>query len=86
MKKCALKKKQLSVYRRCLKNTAILVYKIKRNMTPKYVAELFCEHHVQYDMRDNDRMSLPNYIILSHLGRIVSVTWGQNFGIISQWR
>ena len=53
--------KQLSVYRRCLKNAAILMYKIKKGISPKYVSELFSVHQVQYDMRDNDRMSLPNY-------------------------
>ena len=53
--------KQLSVYRRCLKNAAILMYKIKKGISPQYVSELFSVHQVQYDMRDNDRMSLPNY-------------------------
>ena len=37
------------------------MYKIKKGISPKYVSELFSVHQVQYDMRDNDRMSLPNY-------------------------
>ena len=51
--------KQLTVYKRCLKAIAILIYKIKIGTAPQYLRDLFTVHDSEYDMRDNDRLILP---------------------------
>ena len=53
--------KQLSVFKRCIKNAAILLYKVKKGIAPKYLDELFKTQNSQYEMRDNDRLSLPSF-------------------------
>ena len=61
--------KQLSVYRRCLKNMAIQIYKIKKGKAPVFLSELFCDQNSGYEMRDNQKMVLPDYN---------TVTYGKN--------
>ena len=60
---------QLSVYKRCTKNAAILLYKVKKGMAPQYVSDIFNAQNSQYEMRDNERMSLPHFN---------KVTYGKN--------
>ena len=61
--------KQLSVYRRCLKNMAIQIYKIKKRKAPVFLNELFCDQNSGYAMRDDQKMVLPDYN---------TVTYGKN--------
>jgi hypothetical protein len=56
---------QLSIYRKCVKSTAILMYKIRKGISPCYVNELFSVQESQYEMRDNDRLTLPHYNTVS---------------------
>ena len=52
---------QLSIYRRCVKSVAIVMYKIKHGISPSYLRELFRNHETQYDMRDNHKLEIPQY-------------------------
>ena len=52
---------QLTVYRRCIKSIAILIYKVKRGLSPVYLQELVNEQRINYDMKDNDRLTLPAF-------------------------
>jgi hypothetical protein len=56
---------QLSIYRKCVKSTAILMYKARKGISPCYVNELFSLQESQYEMRDNDRLTLPHYNTVS---------------------
>jgi len=53
--------KELSVYRKCIKTTAILMYKIRKGTVPEYLNDLFTTQNVQYNMRDADKFSLPQF-------------------------
>ena len=53
--------KQLTVYQKCLKNAAVVLYKIRNGTAPEYLNELFSRHISDYELRDNDRLSLPNF-------------------------
>ena len=57
---CA-EEKQLSVTKQCLKSAAILMYKIKNGVSPKYLKEMFMEQESSYEMRDNSKFSLPTF-------------------------
>lgn len=59
--KCHLKyeamckqEKQLNVYMRCVKNTAVLMYKIRKGLAPRYLNDLFVVQESQYKMCDSD--------------------------------
>ena len=39
----------------------MLMYKVRKGIAPSYVSELFCIQESQYDMRDNDKFTLPQY-------------------------
>ena len=58
--------KQLNVYRKCVKSTAIMMYKVRKGTAPSYVNELFNLQQSQYEMRDNDKFVLPNYNTISY--------------------
>lgn len=53
--------KQLSVYRRCLKTAAVMMYKVRNGTTPIYIKELFEEQRLAYDIRDNNKFVLPQF-------------------------
>ena len=53
--------KQLSVYRRCLKTAAVMMYKVRNGTTPTYIKELFEEQRLAYDIRDNNKFVLPQF-------------------------
>jgi hypothetical protein len=57
---------QLSVFRKCVKATAILIYKARKGIGPSYVNELFTLQESQYEMRDNNKLALPNYNTVSY--------------------
>jgi len=52
---------QLTVFKRCLKSMAVLIYKIKKGISPQYLQELISEQCVTYEMRDNDKLVLPPF-------------------------
>ena len=52
---------QLNIQRKCIKATAIMMYKIRKGLSPSYLNELFSIHTTQYEMRDNERYSLPAF-------------------------
>jgi len=52
---------QLKIYKRCIKQVAIQMYKIKNQLSPSYVQSLFTNRESNYDMRDNDRFTIPNF-------------------------
>ena len=56
---------QLTVFRKCVKSTAILMYKARKGIAPSYVNEMFQTQESQYEMRDNDRCMLPKYNTVS---------------------
>ena len=58
--------KQLNVYRKCVKSTAIMMYKVRKGTAPSYVTELFNLQQSHYEMRDNDKFVLPNYNTISY--------------------
>ena len=58
--------KQLSVYKRCIKNLAIQLYKVRQGTAPGYITELFSVQDSGYTMRDNHRMVLPDFNTISY--------------------
>ena len=57
---CA-EERQLSVIKNCMKSGAVLMYKIRKGMAPQYLSELFRVHESNYEMRDNNKYSLPPF-------------------------
>lgn len=53
--------KELTVNKKCIKSTAILMFKVINSMTPNYVKELFAPKISRYNMRDNNQLVLPRY-------------------------
>ena len=53
--------KLLNIHRRCIKTVAIQMYKIKNQMVPAYVQELFTIRESKYDIRDNDLFNIPRF-------------------------
>ena len=51
--------KQLNVYRECVKNTAMLMYKARKGIAPSYLSEFFCIQESRYDVRDNEKFTVP---------------------------
>ena len=58
--------KQLTIYKRCIKAVAMQMYKIKNHNTPIYIQELFNARLTNYDMRDNDKFTLPSFNSISY--------------------
>ena len=58
--------KQLTVFERCIKNMAIQLYKIKKGTAPIYLKELFQAQTSDYEMRDNQRLTLPLFNTVSY--------------------
>ena len=54
-------RKTLTVYERCLKSMAILIYKIRNGKSPNYLKELVNEQNAIYDMRDRNKLFLPPF-------------------------
>ena len=61
--------KQLNIYRRCIKSMAIQLFKVKQGTAPSYIKELFSVQNSGYAMRDNQKMTLPEFN---------TVTFGKN--------
>ena len=55
------KEKIINISRKCVKAAAILLYKIKKDMAPKYVTEMFTPYESNYDMRDANKFVLPQF-------------------------
>ena len=73
-KEICKQEEQLSVYRRCIKNMAIQLFKVKQGTAPDYITELFISQNSGYEMRDNQRLVLPEFN---------TVTFGKNsFGYL----
>ena len=53
--------RQLNIHRKCVKNTAVLMYKVRKGTVPSYVSELFKVQNLQYAIRDNNKFVLPKY-------------------------
>ena len=51
--------KVLNIHKRCIKTVAIQMYKIKRQLVPIYVQELFRKRESCYNIRDNDLFEIP---------------------------
>ena len=60
---------QLSIFKKCVKTMAIMMYKVRTKTAPTYVCELFKPQESQYEMRDNEKLVLPRYN---------TVTFGKN--------
>ena len=52
---------QLNIYKRCIKNVAIQMYKIKNQTSPIFMQNLFVRRQSQYEMRDNDVYNIPRF-------------------------
>ena len=57
---------QLTIYKKCLKSVAIMMYKVKTGTAPEYIKELFISQESPYDMRDNDRYVLPKFRTITY--------------------
>ena len=55
------KENQMQINKHCIKAVSIQMYKVKNNLCPDYLTELFEEKHLTYDMRDNDNFNIPNF-------------------------
>ena len=51
--------KVLNIHKRCIKTVAIQMYKIKHQLVPIYVQELFRRRESCYNIRDNDLFEIP---------------------------
>lgn len=60
-KELCRKEKQLTIYKRCIKAVAMQMFKIKNQDAPIYIQELFNVRLNNYDMRDNDKFTLPSF-------------------------
>ena len=58
--------KQFSIHKRCIKQVALQMYKIKRNMAPQYLQSLFTSKESNYDMRDTDNFLIPNFSTITY--------------------
>ena len=61
-----LNENQLSVYKKCIKFVAIQMYKVRKETAPLYIQELFETHTTSYDMRDNDKFSVPFFNTITY--------------------
>lgn len=52
---------QLNVYRRCIKAVAIQMYKVKNQLAPIFVQDLFTRRESTYNMRDSDLFNIPRF-------------------------
>ena len=58
--------KVLNIHRQCIKTVAIQMYKIKNQMVPSYVQELFTRKESHYSIRDNDLFNIPRFKTVSY--------------------
>ena len=58
--------KQLSIHKRCIKQVAIQMYKINRNIGPQYLQNLFTVRESNYDMRDDNLFNIPNFMTITY--------------------
>ena len=58
--------KQLTIHKRGMQSLAVLMYKVRKDMSPSYLRELFKKQETQYDMRDNEKFSLPQYNTITY--------------------
>jgi hypothetical protein len=58
--------KVLNIHRHCIKNVAIQMYKVKHQMAPVYVQELFTRKESNYEIRDNDLFNIPRFKTISN--------------------
>ena len=58
--------KLLNIHKRCIKTVAIQMYKVKNQMVPNYIQELFTRRESNYDMRDNDLFNIPKFKTVSY--------------------
>jgi hypothetical protein len=71
------KEKQLNIHKKCVKNAAITMYKIRKGTAPVYLKELFTDQNSQYDMRDNEKYTIQH---CQFWKKTVSGIMGQNYG------
>ena len=53
--------KKLNVFQQCMKSAAIMMYKVRQGTAPPYIREMFEVQETEYDMRDNNRLVLPQF-------------------------
>ena len=58
--------KVLNIHRQCIKSVALQMYKIKNQMVPSYVEELFTRKESHYSIRDNDLFNIPRFKTVSY--------------------
>ena len=52
---------QLNIRKKCLKTIAIIIYKVRRGIAPSFLHDLVTVLNSSYDMRDNERCTVPEY-------------------------
>ena len=58
--------KQFSIHKRCIKQVALQMYKIKRNIAPQYLQSLFTLRESKYDMQDTDNFLIPTFSAITY--------------------
>ena len=58
--------KQLNIEKRCIKAAAIQMYKIKKQMSPKYLLALFTERELTYNVRDNNTFEIATFNTINY--------------------
>ena len=58
--------KVLNINKQCIKTVATHMYKIKNQMVPSYVQELFYRRESKYSIRDNDRFNIPRFKTITY--------------------
>ena len=58
--------KVLNIHRRCIKTVAVQMYKIKHQLVPQYVQELFTRRESHYGIRDDDLFNIPRFKTVSY--------------------
>ena len=76
--------KQLNVYRKFVKNTAMLMYKVRKGIAPSCVSELFCIQ--EYMTKGTMRNLLCLNTTQCAKARTVSDTTGRNYGMVFQYQ
>lgn len=52
---------QLKIHKKCIKQVAVQMFKIKRNISPQYLQSLFTNRETHYNMRDNNQFIIPHF-------------------------
>jgi hypothetical protein len=58
--------KVLNIHRHCIKHVSIQMYKVKHQMAPEYVQELFTRKESTYEIRDNNLFNIPRFKTVSY--------------------